>query len=298
MPCWAVSDVRYKWVFLVPCKSYQKFVNTERHLPLGSSNGHLIARLLSAGEDDLAVPFPLQIFDLRQPSEKLAMVEPVDIDDLRRELGILFASRLTTDVTLGVGSGRAYNTINHLQNLALNKLKVLGIAGGGSADDIVNSAVVVLPAHATPIHRIGELDEDGMFFHDALDMLAANANNTLVVLVRHVKRDGCRHLLLHQAQALLHGVVCMALNFDVEVVLAKVVKHNLDVALPHDFVDFSILLSTDKLLVLIGELDLDSNLVLRVHHKFDLRDHHQSSFDSLVRACNVKCQLVKANISI
>lgn len=60
-----------------------------------------------------------------------------------------------------------------------------------------------------------------MFLHDALDVLSSNADNTLVVLIRHVERYGCWHFLLHEGQPLLHGFVGLSVDINVEVVLAK-----------------------------------------------------------------------------
>ncbi len=42
-----------------------------------------------------------------------------------------------------------YYSVNHLQDLGLHKLEILGVARWRAANDIVNSAVIVLSAHAT-----------------------------------------------------------------------------------------------------------------------------------------------------
>lgn len=67
--------------------------------------------------------------------------------------------------------------------------------------------------------------------------------------------------------------------------------------LSHDFVDLAILLAANELLVLIGKLDLDTNLVLRVRHKLDLRQHGQSSLDGVIRASDVEAKPVEGDIS-
>lgn len=77
---------------------------------------------------------------------------------------------------------------------------------------------------------VGELDEDRVLLHDALDMLSANTNDTLVILIRHMERDRGWHLLLNKTQALLHRFVGRSIDIDVEVVLAKVLEHDLNVA--------------------------------------------------------------------
>ena len=82
----------------------------------------------------------------------------------------------------------------------------------------------------TTIHSIGEFHEDGVLFHDTLNVLATNTDNTLVVLIGYVEGDGSRHLLLDEGQALLHGVVVGSNDVNIEVILSEALEHNLDVA--------------------------------------------------------------------
>lgn len=70
-----------------------------------------------------------------------------------------------------------------------------------------------------------------MLLHDTLDVLAANANDALVVLVRHMERDGRGHLLLNQGKTLLHGFVGGSHDVDVEVVFVEAIKNDLHIAL-------------------------------------------------------------------
>ena len=53
-----------------------------------------------------------------------------------------------------------------------------------------------------------------------------------------------------------------ARNLNVEIVIVQRLEFDLDVAGLHDFVDLSVLLSTDKLAVLIRELNLEADLEL------------------------------------
>jgi len=69
-----------------------------------------------------------------------------------------------------------------------------------------------------------------MLFHDALDVLSANADNALVVLIGHVERDGSRHLLLDEGHTLLHRVVGRGNNINIEVVLSEAVEDDLHIA--------------------------------------------------------------------
>jgi len=61
-------------------------------------------------------------------------------------------------------------------------------------------------------------------------MLAADADDTFVILVRHMEGDRGRHLLLNKAKTLLHGIVRVRDDVDVEVLLAKSVEHDVDAA--------------------------------------------------------------------
>ena len=54
----------------------------------------------------------------------------------------------------------------------------------------------------------------------------------------------------------------VACNVDEEVVVIEGLELDLDVGGLHDLVDFAVLLSTDKLAVLVGELDLEADLVV------------------------------------
>lgn len=82
----------------------------------------------------------------------------------------------------------------------------------------------------TSLLSIGKLDEDRVLLHDSLNVLTANANNTLVVLIGHVERDRSGHLLFHQGQTLFHRIIGRCVDIDVEVILAKILEHDLNVA--------------------------------------------------------------------
>jgi len=206
------------------------------------------------------------------------MIETVDTDNLRCEFRV--------------------SSINHFQYFALDEFKILRVAGGGAANDIVDPTIIVLAAHPATVHSVGELDENRMLLHDPLDVLAANTNDALVVLIGNMERDGCGHFLLHKPQTLLHGVVGAGLNFDVEVILAEVVKHDLDIALAHDLVDLAILLATNELLMLVGQLNPDTDLARREGNGFNLREDHKSIFNIFVRASNGESGLVKGHIGV
>lgn len=112
----------------------------------------------------------------------------------------------------------------------LDKVQALSVTGRSTTDDIVDLDVVIFLAHAAAIHGVGELDENRIFLHDALDVLATNADNSLVVLVGNVERNGRRHFLLDKIQSVLGGLVLVATHIDVEVVFIETIENDLDIA--------------------------------------------------------------------
>lgn len=112
----------------------------------------------------------------------------------------------------------------------LDKVQTLCVAGWRAADDIVNLDVILLLAHTATIHGVGKLDEDGVFLHDTLDMLAANTNDSLMILIRDMERYRSRHFLLHKIQTVLRGLVLISANVNIEVVLVEAIKDDLHVA--------------------------------------------------------------------
>ena len=177
--------------------TYQEFVESLRHLVLGAGNGYYITCHLGAGKIYLAVPFLLELVDFGHLSYKLPMVQAVDDDGLGDKLRVLddtMSDRLVWRVCgRRRGSGLVfirftYHFLNHVHDFLLDEIETLCIARGGAADDIVHLDIIVLLANSAAVHCIGEFDEDRVLLHDALDVLATNANDTLVVLIRDMER--------------------------------------------------------------------------------------------------------------
>ena len=61
-------------------------------------------------------------------------------------------------------------------------------------------------------------------------MLSAYPNDTLVVLIRDVERDGGRHLLFDQVETVPGRIVLSSTNINVKVVLVEAIEDDLDVA--------------------------------------------------------------------
>ena len=125
---------------------------------------------------------------------------------------------------------KTYNFLHHVHNLLFDKIKVLSIASRSTADNIVNLDIVVILSDTTAIHSVGELDKHGVLFHDPLNVLPSNTNDTLVVLVRDVERNRRRHLLFDKVQTVFRCLVLRSTNIDVEIVLVEAVKQDLYVA--------------------------------------------------------------------
>ena len=76
-----------------------------------------------------------------------------------------------------------------------------------------------------------------------------------------MKRDFGRKFFLKESETLENGAIAAG-NLDIEIVVVQRLEFNLDVTGLHDFVDLSVLLSTDKFTVLVRKLDLKADLVL------------------------------------
>lgn len=205
------------------------------------------------------------------------MVETVDVDCLRDELSV--------------------SLLDHVHNLLLDKVEILSVASRSAADDVVDLDIIFLLAEASTVHGIGEFDEDRVLLHDPLDMLTTDANDTLVVLIRHVERDGSRHLLLDQVESVFSGLVLCTTNYNVKVVLVEAIEHDLHAAVAHNLVDLAVLLAADEFFVLVCKLNLDTHVVLRLLHEWDVANHHQSSSHGIVRSIDMKVELLEADFS-
>lgn len=67
--------------------------------------------------------------------------------------------------------------------------------------------------------------------------------------------------------------------------------------LAHDLVDFPVLLPTNELLVLVGELDLNADLILGSLDKRDLLNYHHSGLNGIVGTIDGESQFVESDIS-
>ena len=184
----------------------EESINSLRDLVFRTRYGDDIARLLGAWEIDLAIPLLLKFFDLLHTTDELPVVQAIDAYGLGHEFSILGRSK--QDVRYCRGKIRGpYSFFHHVHDLLLHQIKVLSIASRCTANDVVNLDIVVFLANTATIHSIRELHEDGVFLHNALDVLAAYTNNALVVLVWDMERNGSWHLLFYKFQTVLRSFV-------------------------------------------------------------------------------------------
>jgi hypothetical protein len=174
-----------------------------------------------------------------------------------------------------------YNTINHVQDLRLDKLKSTGITSRRTANNVVDLDVIVLPTNTTPVHGVRELDKHRVLLHYSLNVLPSDANDSLMVLVRNMEGNRCRHLLLNERKSRFHRIIFSGTDIDVKVILVEAVKYNLHatyktisihdievfwsrLTLSHDLINLAVFLATNKFLMLIREFNLDAYLILRM----------------------------------
>ena len=122
-----------------------------------------------------------------------------------------------------------YHFLHHIHDFRLHQVKALRVTSGCTADDVVDFDIIFFLTNTSSIHGIGELNEDRVFLHDTLDVLAANSDDPLVVLVWNVKGDRSWHLLLDKIETIFDGIVLSSTHVDVEVVFIEAIKDDLHV---------------------------------------------------------------------
>ena len=214
--------------------AHQKLVDRVRDLILRPRDRNNVTGLLSTRELDLAVPFFLKLFDLALVvGNQFSLIHSVNADFLRDKLGM--------------------RLINQIHDLVLDQFQVDGVTSGRTADNVVDFEIfVIAPVHGATVHRIRELDEDRVLLHDALNVLASDADDTLMVLVWNVEGNSSWHLSLNKLQSVFSCVVRRATNIDVEVVVIETIEDDLNIGMRHNLVDLAVLLAADEFLMLVG----------------------------------------------
>jgi len=128
-----------------------------------------------------------------------------------------------------------------------------------SGNDVV--LVIGIATQLSELLGVGELDVNPIFLHDPLNAPPANTDDPLMIGFRNVERDLRRKFFLKEGETLENGAVASG-NLNVEIVIIQRLELDLDVAGLHDLIDLSVLLSTDKLAMLVRKFDLEADLVL------------------------------------
>ena len=68
--------------------------------------------------------------------------------------------------------------------------------------------------------------------------------------------------------------------------------------LAHDLIDLAVLLATDKLFVLVGELDLDPHLILTAHDEGNLVDYGHGGLDGVVGSVDGESQVIETHFRL
>ena len=75
-------------------------------------------------------------------------------------------------------------------------------------------------------------------------------------------------------------------------------KREVSRTLPHDLVNLAVLLATDELLVLVGQLNFDPDRILGLRHKSDLGENHQSRLYRVIRTSDREGESLERDIGI
>lgn len=150
------------------------------NLTLGSEDSDDVTRRFLVGEANGRVGLGLDVVDEDALlAEEGAMVPPRNRDGLDDKVLVLGA--------------------DELHDRLLKVLEVDGVLGGSARDDVV--LVVRVSTESGEFFGVGELDVDAELSHDPLNVLASNADDTLVVRLGDVERDLGGQLLLKHCEA-------------------------------------------------------------------------------------------------
>ena len=152
-----------------------------------------------------------------------------------------------------------YLRIDKLHHGLLQIIEIDSVLGWSPCDNVV--FIIIVSSQRCKFLSIRELDVDTVFLHDPLDTAPTHADDALVISLWDVERDLRRKLLLQQGEPLKYGAI-VASEIDEEIVVIERLKLNLHVRCLHDLVDLAIFLAADKFTVLIGQLDLETDLVV------------------------------------
>ena len=159
--------------------------------------------------------------------------------------------------------------VDKFHNGLLEIVQVHGILGRCTGNDVV--FVVIVTTHSRKLLGIRKLDVHTILLHDALDAATSDADDTLMVGLRNVERDLGRQFLLEKGKSLQDRCV-IAGDVDQEVVFVESLNLNLHVSSLHDLVNLAVLLATDEVTMLVGQLQLESHFMMIVLRERQRKD--------------------------
>lgn len=111
-----------------------------------------------------------------------------------------------------------------------------------------------------------------------------------------MKCDGCWHFLLDEVQTVLCRFVTSARDVYEEIILIEEIEIDIDMTLAHDFVDFTILLSTHKLFVFVRQLNFDLEMRLSFLHEREGVDDVKCCLHRVIGTIDVESEILKIDL--
>ena len=148
---------------------------------------------------------------------------------------------------------------DHFQDSLLALLKRFFVLEGSPGEDVV-FCFGVSPRRCE-LECIEELDIDTVVLHNALNSLALDTDDALVVFLRNIPIQLCRKLFTQLLVALLNLFKMRCHDIDQEVVFRITLERNVAVCLFHDLVDLSALFTGNEFLQFISHLAANAHTI-------------------------------------
>lgn len=238
----------------------EEHLSSDMNLTLGSKDGDHVTRRLLVGKPDGRVGLGLDVVNEDALlSYERTMVPPRNRDRFDDKVLVLETDELHDGLleVLEVETilrGRPRNDVVLVISVPSERCKLLGVLR------IISSVNQRGMSNRGKRETDGELDVDAILLHDSLNVLASDANDPLVIRLGNMERDLSRQLLLQHRES-MKGARITSREVNEEIVVVERLKLDFDV--PRlDLVQFPILLTRDKVAVIVGEFELETNLVV------------------------------------
>ena len=145
-----------------------------------------------------------------------------------------------------------------LHNRVLQIFQIRRILGRRPCNHII--IIIDVSTEGSKFFRVGKFHIHAKLLHNTLNVFATDANNALVVSFWNIKRHFGGQFFLQLTKTLKCGLWLTTMHLDKEVVVIKRLKTDSNTTAFHNFVDFAILLATNKLTVVGGQFQLKPHL--------------------------------------